>query len=116
MACKCKVWPSVFECDQILTRECWSTLLIRTAGRQIIMTMREVLRNQQLIGSTMGSHNDLVDATAFLAEHRIIPVVAHVIDGLKNAEEGFKLMKRYGGFGKVVIKIVDDGKKGESRL
>lgn len=80
------------------------------------MTMREVLRNQQLIGSTMGSHNDLVDATAFLAEHRIIPVVAHVIDGLKNAEEGFKLMKRYGGFGKVVIKIVDDGKKGESRL
>lgn len=75
------------------------------------MTMREVLKNQRLIGSTMGSHTDLISATTFLAKHRIIPVVAHVVDGLENAEEGFDLMQKGDGFGKIVIKIREHGQK-----
>ena len=44
------------------------------------MTMREVMKNLKLLGSTMGSHKDLIDATNFLTEHRIVPEIgrAHV--------------------------------------
>ena len=57
------------------------------------------------LGSTMGSHKDLIDATRFLAEHRIVPIVSHVLDGLQSAEQGFELMKRGEQFGKIVIKV-----------
>ncbi|KAG1827428.1 uncharacterized protein BJ212DRAFT_1565534 [Suillus subaureus] len=63
-----------------------------TANPQIKFTMREVLKNQRLIGSTMGSLKDLTDATMF---------------GLEAAEEGFELMKRGDQFGKIVIRIND---------
>ena len=72
------------------------------------MTMREVMKNQRLIGSTMGSHQDLVDATKFLAEHKIVPIVSHVLDGLESAEQGFKLLEKGDHFGKIVIRIAPD--------
>lgn len=53
----------------------------------------------------MGSYQDLVDATAFLAEKKIIPVVSEVFDGLKSAEQAFDLVKSGAQFGKVVIKF-----------
>lgn len=55
----------------------------------------------------MGSVQDLRDATLFLAEKRITPVVSHVLDGLQSAEQGFELMQRGGQFGKIVIKMAD---------
>ena len=58
----------------------------------------------------MGSHRDLIEATQFLSEHRIVPIVAKVLEGLENAEEGFEMMKKGEGFGKIVIKIGCDGK------
>ena len=102
-------------------------ILYRTAGRSITMTMREVMRNQKLIGkcasllhynfkptictgSTMGSHKDLIEATQFLSGHRIVPTVAKVLEGLENAEEGFEMLKKGEGFGKIVIKVRGDGK------
>lgn len=53
----------------------------------------------------MGSVKDLQNATRFLAEKRLTPVVSHVIHGLQNAEQGFELMQRGGQFGKIVINI-----------
>ncbi|KIJ61516.1 hypothetical protein HYDPIDRAFT_115660 [Hydnomerulius pinastri MD-312] len=79
-----------------------------TANPQIKFTMREVLKQHRLIGSTMGSHQDLRDATNFMAEHHIVPVVSHVLDGLGAADEGFDLMKRGDQFGKIVIRMVKD--------
>ncbi|KAH9930680.1 NAD(P)-binding protein [Fomitopsis serialis] len=76
-----------------------------TAAPMVTFTMREVLKNQQVIGSTMGSHKDLIDATKFMAEHRFVPIVSHVIDGLENAEQGFELISKGQQFGKVVIRI-----------
>ncbi|KAI0320715.1 NAD-P-binding protein [Amylostereum chailletii] len=76
-----------------------------TAAPAISFTMREVLKNQQLIGSTMGSRQDLIDATAFLARHKIVPVVSHVLDGLDAAERGFELMQKGEQFGKIVIDL-----------
>lgn len=76
-----------------------------TASPKITFTMREVLKNQQLIGSTMGSHQDLIDATKFLEEHHVVPIVSHVLDGLEAAEQGFEIMRRGDQFGKIVIKM-----------
>ena len=55
----------------------------------------------------MGSHQDLVNATNFIAEQRIEPVVSHILDGLESAEEGFELIQRGDHFGKVAIQILD---------
>jgi hypothetical protein len=70
----------------------------------VLYTMT-LINYEIIIGSTMGSHKDLIDATNFMVEHRIVPVVSHVLDGLESAEEGFELMKRGDQFGKIVIKI-----------
>jgi D-arabinose 1-dehydrogenase-like Zn-dependent alcohol dehydrogenase len=53
----------------------------------------------------MGSHQDLIDATKFLEEHQIVPVVSHVLDGLEAAEQGFEILQRGEQFGKIVIKM-----------
>ncbi|KAG6336998.1 hypothetical protein ID866_2099 [Astraeus odoratus] len=76
-----------------------------TAEPQIKFTMREVMKHHRLIGSTMGSHQDLIDATKFMAEHRITPVVSHILDGLEAAEKGFELLKGGEQFGKIVIRM-----------
>lgn len=55
----------------------------------------------------MGSVKDFIDATKFLSEQRIVPVVSHVLEGLEAAEEGYELLKRGDQFGKIVIKIDD---------
>ncbi|KAH9901425.1 NAD-P-binding protein [Cubamyces lactineus] len=78
---------------------------------KVSMTMREVLKNQKLFGSTMGSKQDLIDATQFLAQHRIVPIVSDVLDGLESAERGFQILERGDHFGKVVIRIVPDSPK-----
>jgi len=55
----------------------------------------------------MGSHKDLIEATKFVSENRIVPVVSHVLEGLEAAEEGFELLRRGEQFGKIVIKVND---------
>ena len=35
----------------------------------------------------MGSRKDLVDATEFITEHRIVPIVSHVLDGLEKVRD-----------------------------
>ncbi|KAF9819802.1 hypothetical protein IEO21_01893 [Rhodonia placenta] len=79
-----------------------------TASPLVPFTMREVLKNQQLIGSTMGSCSDLRAATQFIADHSIVPLVSHIVDGLEKAEDAFELLHRGEQFGKIVISI--DGK------
>ncbi|EAU89641.1 hypothetical protein CC1G_02530 [Coprinopsis cinerea okayama7 len=75
------------------------------AGPTVTMHMEQVLHNQQLIGSTMGSHKDMEDATAFISKHKIVPIVSHVIEGLDKFEQGFELLYRSDQFGKVIIKV-----------
>jgi len=81
-----------------------------TAAPKVTFTMREVLKSVELKGSTMGSHRDLLNATAFLSEHKMVPVVSDVVDGLDHCEEGFELMKKGGQVGKIVIKVREVGK------
>ena len=53
----------------------------------------------------MGSHQDLLDATAFMEKHLIVPVVSDVLTGLDAAEEGFEIMKKGTQFGKIIVKM-----------
>lgn len=87
-----------------------------TADPKISFTMREVLKHHRLIGSTMGSLEDLKDATAFIAERQIVPVVSHVLHGLEAAEDGFSLLRRGEQFGKIVIRLEDESVQGKANL
>jgi len=82
-----------------------------TAVPSITFTMRDVLKNIELKGSTMGSRDELVEATKFLAEKKIVPVVSEVLSGLDEAEKGFQHMEERTQFGKIVIKIEENHSK-----
>ncbi|KAK7693879.1 hypothetical protein QCA50_003452 [Cerrena zonata] len=79
-----------------------------TANPKMTFTMKEVLKNHQLLGSTMGSHKDLIEGTEFLAKHKIVPLVSHILNGLESAEEGLSVIAKGEQFGKVVIRIRHD--------
>lgn len=48
-----------------------------------------------------------MDATAFMSEHKLVPLVSHVFHGLDRMEEAFQLMKNGGQFGKIVVSVTD---------
>lgn len=82
--------------------------------------MAEIIKNVELRGSTMGSFAEFTKAVEFIEQHKIVPVVDKVYDGLSqdNAEAMFERMKNGQQFGKLVIRIVpatqdaEDAKKG----
>lgn len=80
-----------------------------TAAPKLTFTMREVLKNIEVLGSTMGSAREFADSIRFIEKHRIVPVVDTVLDGLEHAHRGFQLLadadKRSGG--KVVIRLAN---------
>lgn len=76
-----------------------------TSSPTIPFTMREVLKGHKIIGSTMGSHKELIEATEFLALHKINPLVSEVLDGWANIDKGFKMMEKGSQFGKIVVRI-----------
>ena len=64
----------------------------------------------------MGSQEDMKNATLFIEEHKIKPVVSVVLDDLDKFEEGFNLMKNNGQFGKIVMKVKHEEYDNNSRL
>ena len=64
----------------------------------------------------MGSQEDMKNATLFIEEHKIKPVVSVVLDDLDKFEEGFNLMKNNGQFGKIVMKVKHGEDDNNSRL
>jgi len=53
----------------------------------------------------MGSKKDLMDATDFIAEKKLVPIISHTVDGLESIERGFEILEKGEQFGKVVVKI-----------
>ncbi|KAG6876942.1 hypothetical protein C0993_011856 [Termitomyces sp. T159_Od127] len=97
-------WPA--RLDALLGKGRELDVVIDSGGGEIMMQTDKLLKHGGR--STMGSHQDLIDATDFMAEHRIIPVISHVFEGLEAAEQGFETMKRGEQFGKIVVKIGSD--------
>ncbi|KAJ7580726.1 hypothetical protein C8J56DRAFT_867089 [Mycena floridula] len=89
--------------------------ILRTGGRVVCYGMADtgaipfkmidVMAGKQLIGTMMGSLQDLHDATEFLAQHKIVPIVSHVFKGLESSEDAFEVMRRGDQFGKIVIDV-----------
>lgn len=76
-----------------------------TRGNPPVLPMRKVFwRQLSLLGSTMGSPTDWSEMVAFVAQHKIKPVVSDVFP-LSDAAQAFALMNRGGQFGKIVVKM-----------
>lgn len=59
----------------------------------------------------MGSQEDLFNATTFIEQHQIVPIVSHILEGLEHFEKGFEIMEKGNQFGKIVIKVSDESKE-----
>ncbi|KNZ44349.1 hypothetical protein VP01_924g1 [Puccinia sorghi] len=79
-----------------------------TSGRPLTFTMREVLKNLELRGCTMGSLKEFKQMVQFVEEHKIQPVVHKTLYGFEQVEEGFQIMKAGQQFGKLVVLIDPD--------
>ncbi|KAG8911082.1 hypothetical protein FRC00_007099 [Tulasnella sp. 408] len=74
-------------------------------ARGINFTMREVLKNIELKGSTLGSQKELEEATQFIAQHKIKPIISEIIEGLDDANKAFDLLQKGTVMGKIVVRI-----------
>ncbi|KAK5629864.1 hypothetical protein RRF57_005579 [Xylaria bambusicola] len=86
-----------------------------TVSPKMDWLMSAVMRNIELRGSTMGSRKEFKDMVAFVREHQIRPVVSRVVKGLDNMSEIeglYEDIREGRQFGKLVIEIVSDEKRG----
>ncbi|KAI5778874.1 hypothetical protein EDC01DRAFT_756172 [Geopyxis carbonaria] len=88
-----------------------------TTGPSMPWGMGAVLRNVELLGSTMGSRREFAEMCEFVREHGIRPVVDSVVEGLEveGVEGLFGKMERGGQFGKLVVRI-GERPEGEAKL
>lgn len=76
-----------------------------TAGDEVTINLRDFFYGQyQLIGSTMGSREELREMIEFISKNKIKPVVGHVYR-LDQIEQAFSLLKDSKHFGKIAIQI-----------
>lgn len=76
-----------------------------TRGNPAVLPMRKIFWRQiSLLGTTMGSPSDWWAMTAYVAFHRLIPVVSDVLP-FERAAEAFALMERAEQFGKIVVRV-----------
>lgn len=78
-----------------------------TTGPSIPWPMGAVLKNIELLGSTMGSRKEFREMVEWVKEKRVVPVVAKVVEGLEveGLEEIFGVMRKGGQFGKLCVRI-----------
>lgn len=76
-----------------------------TTGYDPQTDLRHVFfRQLEVIGSTMGGHNDLMKPLKLILEGRMRPVVGAVFD-LENTAEAHRMMEQRRAIGKIVIRI-----------
>lgn len=78
-----------------------------TTGDEIGINLRQFFYGQfNLLGTTMGSHDEFREMLAFITKHRIKPVVDHVFP-LSETQKAFERMDEGKQFGKIGIKIAE---------
>lgn len=80
-----------------------------TLGPQAPFTIKALLKNIEMRGSTMGSRKEFADMVDLVRNKQIHPVISHVVNGLNNVDELFEIMKRGENFGKLVVTVSDEG-------
>ena len=84
-----------------------------TVGPTMPFTMKALVRNIQLMGTTMGSRKDFNDMVEFIRSKRIRPVVSNIVHGLDDLDEIegiFHMLHKGSQFGKLVLQIREDTK------
>ncbi|KAH8145035.1 uncharacterized protein LAJ45_10946 [Morchella importuna] len=81
-----------------------------TLAPQTPFTMSAVLKNIDLMGSTMGSRKEFGDMVEFVRDKQLRPVISKVADGISidSLEPLFEDMKEGRQFGKLVVKIAPE--------
>jgi NADPH:quinone reductase-like Zn-dependent oxidoreductase len=90
-----------------------------TLGPKLPFPMGAVLKNIDLLGSTMGSRREFLEMVAFVSETELRPVVSRVVRGLDEQQlEGlWEDMEKGRQFGKLVVRIAEDaGAEEKGRL
>lgn len=76
-----------------------------TAGDEVNLNLREFFYGQyHLLGTTMGSREELQAMLTFIEDHDIKPIVGHTFS-LESIEEAFELLEVNDQFGKIAITI-----------
>lgn len=86
-----------------------------TLGPKMPFTMGAVLKNLELLGSTMGSRQEFFEMVEFVAEKRLRPVISRVVKGLdeQQLESLWEDMEKGRQFGKLVIRVAEDAEAEE---
>lgn len=81
-----------------------------TLGPSLPFTMGAVLKNVDVLGSTMGSRREFKEMAEFVSVNGIRPVVSRVVNGMEEKElEGlWEDMEKGRQFGKLVIRIAEE--------
>lgn len=76
-----------------------------TAGDEVKLNLREFFYGQyHLLGTTMGSREELRDMLTFIDKHQIKPVVSHTYP-FENIADAFDLLEVNDQFGKIALRI-----------
>ncbi|KAK5054519.1 hypothetical protein LTR84_001410 [Exophiala bonariae] len=84
-----------------------------TVSPTMPFTMKALIENIQLVGTTMGSRKDFFDMVELVRTQRIRPIVSHVVYGMNNLDEIewlFRLLQEGSQFGKLVLQIRESSK------
>lgn len=79
-----------------------------TVGPTMPFTMKAVIKNINLVGTTMGSRNDFSDMIEFIRTQTIRPIVSHIVHGMDDLDEIeglFGILHKGSQFGKLVLQI-----------
>ncbi|KAL1936196.1 hypothetical protein VTP01DRAFT_330 [Rhizomucor pusillus] len=99
-------YPSVLKPGAIIAN--YGQTATGQAGVQgINFTMNFVIKNIDLVGSTMGSRREFREMVKFVEQHKIKPIVSEVFRGplVESAYKAIDIMKQHKQFGKLVIEI-----------
>ncbi|KAJ5773455.1 alcohol dehydrogenase [Penicillium paradoxum] len=84
-----------------------------TLSPKMPFTMKAVLKNIDVRGSTMGSRREFGEMVEFVRRKGVTPIVHRVVDGIDNMEgieELFGMLESGAQFGKLVIRIANPDK------
>lgn len=78
-----------------------------TLGPKTPFTMQAVLKNVEVVGSTMGSRREFAEMVEFVRDRQLRTVVSRVAEGIsvESVESLFEDMKEGRQFGKLVVRI-----------
>ncbi|KAI5785076.1 hypothetical protein DFH27DRAFT_487678 [Peziza echinospora] len=80
-----------------------------TMGPSTPFTIKALLKNIEMRGSTMGSRKEFTEMVDLVRNKQIHPVISHSVHGFEKVDELFEVMRKAENFGKLVVMLADEG-------